>query len=295
VFSRDSDESPAEKTDQLPLCSDYDEPLLPYLVDDECFFLGWGPGVSVESGEYDGRKALVLRSEQIFPAGPDEEDGIVVYDSRVYIDPDTFVLVGTLVEGNFEGSSFDEFDAAYELEFVPRASLDSDFFEPSSIGYVEPNAELQNLRGTLYWLGETLPASNGFSELTIDDVWFPERAPVSDHYVGIIYYEPDVALHEYDVAKMDSDSIRYWRDVSLFRGECLAETVEVNLGDARGIIWGKARKANGGGTCGPATHYEGRAFFEETIVTIITSENTGAEFDSVEGMEHVIRGLKPRE
>ena len=94
---------------------------------------------------------------------------------------------------------------------------------------------------------------------------------------------------------MDSASMRYWQNFDLILDECLAETVEVDLGDARGVIWGKAREANEDGTCGPATHYEARVFFEETIVTIITSENTGAEFDSVDGMERIIRGLKRRE
>jgi hypothetical protein len=292
VFRRDSDDKPAEKTDYSPLCFEYGEPLLAYLVDEECFFLGLGPDLSVDTGEYADKNALVLRSRQLFPAGPDEDDGLIEYDSRAFVDPDTFVILGTSVQGSFEGQLIgaESIEAAYELEFVSRASLDAGFFEPSSIGYVEPNTEADALLGALYWLGETLAGSGGFSDLRLDDIWSPTRAVAAGEYIGIVYYESDVALHEYDVSKMDDASLRYWQNPSF--GGCLAETVEVDLADGRGVIWGKGRESNG--TCGPATHYEARVFFEETIVSIITSENTGAEFDSVAGMEHVMRALKRR-
>jgi len=296
-FRRYLDEDRVEKSDPSPLCSTYSESLLSYLIDTECFFFFAGPGLSVKAGEHDGRPAVVLRSQRPFPAGPDEEDGIVEYDVRVYIDPETFLLLAAVGEGTFEGHSLptEEFAAMYEVDFVPLDLLASDFFDPSSIGYVEAITRLDGLQGTLYWLGETLPATGGLSELRIDDVWSPERAVQPGDYIGIIYYEPDVALHEYDVAKMDGDGRKYWQDFFLILDECLAETVEIDLGGARGVIWGKSNKENEDGTCGPPTHYEARVFFDETIVTIITSENTGAEFDSVEGMEHVIRALKRRE
>ena len=290
------DDDVAEKADHSPLCSEYyDEPLLPYLIDDECFFLGWGPAVSVEAGEYNGGQAIVLRTEQLFPYGPDEEDGIVEFDTRVYFDPDTFVLLGVTNEGALEGHALpnEKFAADFELEFIPLSSLPPDFFDPASIGYVQPVRELDDLAGTLYWLGEILPAENGFSELRLDDAWAPGPSLQPTEYIGIIYYEPDVALHEYAMAKIED--MHYWEDIGLILDECLAETVEVDLADARGIIWGKARERNDDGSCGPATHYEARVFFDETMVTIITPENTAAEFDSLEGMEHVIRALKRRE
>jgi hypothetical protein len=295
-FRRDSDDDRAEKSELSEFCSGYTETLLSYLIDIECVFFSSGPGLSVEAAEYDSRPAVVLRSQRLFPYGPDEEDGIVEFDARLYVDPDTFAPLGASIEGTLESHALrnEKVAATYELDFIPLGSLASDFFEPSSIGYVEPIAELDGLKGTLYWLGENLPASDGFSELRIDDVWSPERSVEPGEYIGIIYYEPDVTLHEYDVAKMDNDSMRYWQDVFLILDECLAETLEVDLGGAHGVIWGTSRKESEDGTCGPATHYEARVFFEETIVTIITSENTGAEFDSADGMERIMRGLKRR-
>jgi hypothetical protein len=159
---------------------------------------------------------------------------------------------------------------------------------------MQPVAEIDELEGTLYWLGETLPASDGFSELTIDDVWSPERAVEPGDYIGIVYYEPDVALHEYDAANMSQEARDYFEDLFLVLDECIAETIEVDLGHGRGVIWGKGREGEDG-ACGTTTHYEARAFFEETIVSVFTSENTGAEFDSAEGLERIIRGLKRRD
>jgi hypothetical protein len=188
----------------------------------------------------------------------------------------------------------EKFAVAYEVDFVPFSSLASDFFEPSSIGYVEPIAELDEVEGSFYWLGESLPAGDGFSELRIDDAWEPGANLRPTDYIGIIYYEPDVALHEYDAANMSQEARDYFEELFLVLDECIAETIEVDLGHGRGVIWGEGREA-ADGTCGPATHYVGRAFFEETMVTVITSENTGAEFDSAEGMERVLRGLKRRD
>jgi hypothetical protein len=297
IFRRYRDDETAEKSDLSPLCSEYSDPLLPYLIDDECFFLGWGPTASIGAGEYSSEPAVVLRTQQLFPYGPDEEDGIVEYDTRVYVDPDTFVLRGMTNEGTLEGHALpnERFAEDFELDFVPLSSLAQDFFDPASIGYVQPVSELDELEGTPYWLGETLPESDGFAKLRFDDVWSPERAVDPGSYIGIVYYQPDVALHEYAVERFGKDEMRYWQEIDLILSECLAETVEIELEGAHAIIWGKAREENNDGTCGPATHYEARVFFEETMVTVITSENTGAEFDSLEGMEHVIRGLKPRE
>jgi hypothetical protein len=294
VFRRHSDDDRAEKNDHSPICSEYGEPLLPYLVDDECFFLGWGSDVSVESGEYNGRQAVVLRTQQLFPYGPDEEDGIVEYDTRVYFDGDTFVLLGVTNTGTLEGQSLpnEKFSVAYDVDFVALDSLEPDFFDPASIGYVQPVDQLDDLEGTLYWLGETLPASDGFSELGLDGVWMPQEPIEPGGYIGIVHYKPDVDLHEYTMP--GPEDMHYWLSPPR-SGACLSETVEIEVGSARAIIWGTSREENDDGSCGPATHYEARVFFEETMVTVITSENTGAEFDSLEGMEHVIRNLKRRE
>ncbi len=132
------------------------------------------PGVAlgrVEADvEYEGQAAValvyeerVVQDESLFPQEP------YTVITSFYVDREGFLPLAWVTEFRADtGEVLSTLIASYENDFVPLASLPSDFFDPASIGYVveveeDPAAPLDdpNLGVTVYWLGrEFLPPGN---------------------------------------------------------------------------------------------------------------------------------------
>lgn len=259
--------------------------------DSDCLFFNGGFQTSVDpTADLSGKDVLTLQATGGV-AGPDE--GVfseIAY--RLLVDPNTFfplaasVSVDSSIGGNRQR---EQVDVSFALEFVPLETLASGFFDPASIGYVQPVLKLNDLEGVIYWLGEELPAADGYPALTLDSVWNPERAVEPGAYIGILDYDPDLALHEYVSGNLD-----FWREPQL-AGDCLVETVNLDLDGVPAVIWGETFKTDDSSCGSVATHWEARVFFPETIVSAFTSENTEAPLDSREALEYVIRHLTRQE
>jgi hypothetical protein len=187
---------------------------------------------------------------------------------------------------------------------VPRDSLASDFFDPAAVGYAEADleAELDALDGEVYWLGQDFSGSTSLPSLTFDHVWSPaqlvEELRQDSSYVVILRYREaenpfsdSVALHQH---RRDPDIEEYFGRSTKVPGRCTSDMRRITLPDGYALIFGEARIADGG-VCPAATHYEASAFVGDTIVSVIVSANTGHPFDSAEGMEHLLRGLRLRD
>ena len=87
----------------------------------------------VEWEEYDGQLTLVLITDGT-SRGSDE---VSTFVRRTYLNPATFLPLYSISEGIYDkGTQYPEtIEASYTHEFIERGSLDSDFFELSSIGF----------------------------------------------------------------------------------------------------------------------------------------------------------------
>ena len=300
-----------DDVDRLPPldCLGDDLVALAALIDSECLFFGGFFTVSVDDGaEWDGAEAFAITSGGLIPGGPDEDD-LADVSYTLYVDRASYLPAAAVAEFRYvhqQPQVIARVEVTFEVEFVSGNSLGSDFFDPASLGYIESDflRELDELDGQVYWIGENFPAGDSFPGQILDGTWSPaqlsEELRDESSYIGKIYYRPaddefgggwfgdGVDLHLYAVHASDSSF-----KPSLPPGKCIAETHDITLPEGRALIWGTARGPEG--ACPPATHFQGRAFFETTTVSIIVSENTGHPLDSAEGMEHVLRGLRLRE
>ena len=95
--------------------------------------------ISVETVQYEGAAAVLLTNKVAWHGSDETFDGI----RRLYLDAETFLPIALHFDGTMD---YGEVSAVrgggrYENDFLPLDSLPADFFDPASIGYVEPDAE----------------------------------------------------------------------------------------------------------------------------------------------------------
>lgn len=89
------------------------------------------------SERYGGRQAIVIVTEGT-SRGEDER---LDFTDRLYVDARTWLPLAIETTGTFDYGPRASYKARdlFEHEFVAADSLAADFFEPASIGYVEPD------------------------------------------------------------------------------------------------------------------------------------------------------------
>lgn len=98
----------------------------------------WGE-TSVEAVQYEGVAAVVLATKVVW-SGSDETFDVT---RRLYLDAETFLPIALHFDGTVDFGEVSTLRGrwTYENDFLPLDSLPDDFFDPASIGYVEPDAE----------------------------------------------------------------------------------------------------------------------------------------------------------
>ncbi len=93
---------------------------------------------SVEAVQYEGVAAVELATEVAW-SGSDERFEVT---RRLYLDAVTFLPIALHFDGTVDYGAVMATSArwTYENDFLRRDSLEDDFFDPASIGYVEPVA-----------------------------------------------------------------------------------------------------------------------------------------------------------
>ncbi len=118
---------------------------------------------SVEAVQYEGVAAVVLATKVVW-SGSDETFDVT---RRLYLDAETFLPIALRFDGTVDYGEVAAMRGrwTYENEFLPLDSLPDDFFDPASIGYVEPEAvaplRKSSPRLTMYWLGKTSGGEGG--------------------------------------------------------------------------------------------------------------------------------------
>ena len=93
---------------------------------------------SVEAVQHEGVTAVLLATKVVW-SGSDETFDVT---RRLYLDAATFLPIAFHFDGTVD---YGEVAAVrgrwtYENDFLPLDSLSDDFFDPASIGYIEPDA-----------------------------------------------------------------------------------------------------------------------------------------------------------
>jgi hypothetical protein len=112
----------------------------------------------VESGEYAGDSAIILRTTGELPS----HDWTTTFETRLYVDPGTYLPLAA--DHEFSHPFPYRITYRYDIEFVERAVIAKDFFEPGSIDYVgQADVPADNLAREIngvriYWLGDQYDA-----------------------------------------------------------------------------------------------------------------------------------------
>jgi len=93
---------------------------------------------SVEAVQYEGVTAVLLATKVVW-SGSDETFDVT---RRLYLDAGTFLPIALHFDGTVDYGEVAAMRGrwTYENDFLPVDSLPDDFFDPASIGYVEPGA-----------------------------------------------------------------------------------------------------------------------------------------------------------
>jgi hypothetical protein len=117
----------------------------------------------VEEALYEGEPVIVLFTQGELPS----HDWTFAFENRLYIGASSYLPIAAereMTGGGDDGDLDISVIYRYDLEFVPRASLAADFFDPKSFGYFQHSPiPLENIVPqvdgmVVYWLGEQFDA-----------------------------------------------------------------------------------------------------------------------------------------
>lgn len=294
--------------------------------------VGVSPQVETEV-EYEGRSAVALVYQKRLEGtgeGVGREDRASLYVSRETFLPLAAVIEYRTPAGELRGRTI----TSYDVEFVPVDSLPPDFFEPASIGYVEkdPAAALNDpdLGVTVYWLGRRFDPGSGLPPLVLDDALAtttPGSGPGSrakiDYRGGVVLllWRPEdwARFAQTPLGRLEWDSpCARTREIALPRGRAvifmtyeperrppLATPVAVRPGETP-PPWPtptpvpfSALFPNGCPTGRDFDRFLAHVYFEDAVVTVnipfcFACVGGFGPYDTLEGMEAVVTGLRPR-
>jgi len=247
---------------------------------------------SVESGEYDGRTAIVLVTEGELPS----HDWTSPFENRLYIDPSSNLPVAADMRTSLPGDSTElnyRVQSRYDIELLDPSSLPGDFFEPSSIGYVERDprgdltATIDGMR--VYWLGERYtPAASGAPLAlqlgTSSPGRFPPgyRATLTYGLADDPYGPPVISLQEFPVdawSQLRPDSGGHmWNSAGAAR-----EEIEIPYGRATLFRLPSSYE-----------RYLAHVYFESTVI-LLGEHDEPSPYASREAFVELIKALRPYE
>jgi hypothetical protein len=265
----------------------------------------------------------VLHATENPRATLEEGEVSLVYSSTMYFDEETFLPIVYLAQAEVSDGSTQAYRTVmrFHNEFAPAESLPSDFFEPSPTGYVyhNPAEPLDQLDPSLttYWLGDRFPGSPALPGLALDSVYIPQEWGWPD-YEAILRYRladkqfgPEVlTLQQWRLEDWQTAS-EQWRGAAWWDSPCV-ESREEALGEGYAVVLmgyenQPLPEPFGAGqpieemVCpsGPFDRFGAHAYLGSTVV-VVDAPGVGGRhpaespYDSLEGMQTVLRGLRAR-
>ena len=266
---------------------------------------------TLELGEYRGRKVVILVTSGT-RHGSDETD---TFTERLYLDRRTLLPIA--MEMDYERDSGEITHGTglltFKNDFVAAESLPDDFFDPASIGYVEkdPEAPLNSdLSVTVYWLGRDFAGSGSLPPLTLRNVTIPQYG--GSEYKAALDYRLGTEEFGYPVLTIEEWPAANWGNIGGLSDPC-GEQRELDFPAGHATIFfrfdgdTKSKQpttADGQHACplSPYNDFLAVAYVGSTVVFVHAPTTIGSEkervanpYDTLEGMEAVVRALQPRQ
>ncbi len=271
---------------------------------------------TVETGQIAGKPSLVLVTSGT-TRGSDER---ITFTDRLHLDPNTYLPIALERDGTIDyGETTPERGKrVFTNEFVPADSVANDFFDPVSIGYVEHDPADQ-LRETnwgfpVYWLGKHVDGTGDLPPLILRPVEVPNypgpgyRFNLNYHGATDPYGPPVLTIEEWSIADWKANDAKGRTKMPPRWETPCWEREELELPDGRATIYsgytletlhtpppdGSFSEPN----CPDQPHDQFNAQVE-LGPTFLFIEAPGASgvvrspYDSREGMEAIVRALRP--
>jgi hypothetical protein len=291
--------------------------------------LGGDFTIEVRRGSYAKRPAIIV----VGVGRQSREIGTSTTSARLYMDGETYLPVAHEGEGDFDYGRQGQgnWRYTYENEFVPTGSLPEDFFQPASIGYVEPDPEAPlvdaDLGMTVYWLGTSSEGDDDLPPLALDGarVADPERGPgyslTLDYRLGEDEFGPAVVtLEEWHLSEWNAShtgvmqvdpsgppvKVGNWWERPCWENknvELPAGRAVIVLGFENDTMDKQPTTAAGDRVCPSSPHdrFWALVYLGSTVIKVDAPATTGYQgeysespYDSLEGMEAIARALQPR-
>ena len=248
------------------------------------------------------------------------------FETGIYLDEATFLplaITAHRVELGERGQSFD-LTMRFDSEFVPTDSLPPDFFDPASIGYVyqDPAEPLGKLDPslTVYWLGREFPGQGQLPRLALSQVESPKQRSWPS-YEAILHYRlpdepfgpPSLSLQEWRLEEWQA-FLAQARGGNWWDSPCVQREQQAIEGGSAAIFKGynemplplpvpsgtPVLPENVTRPATPPDRFIAHAYLPSTFILVDAPGVAGphpaeSPYNSLEGMEAVLRGLRPRE
>lgn len=262
---------------------------------------------SVESPlTFDERRAVALvTSGSARGAGE-----VQTFVDHLYLDAETYLPIALTTDGTIDGAVSEQLhtDARFENNFIPKAALAVDFFDPGSIGYVErqaPALPAQSSAGVaIVWPGQMFAPGDTLSSLSLR-----AAKATASNAVGLLGYRayleygpsadefalPQITLREWRREEWDAAGIS--TTAAWTSGACVRR-IDIVLADGRAIIfsgYGPAASATmASAAADPCRNNEPDRFIAEVhvgdTVVLIDASNESA-YNGVSGLTAIARLL----
>jgi hypothetical protein len=269
---------------------------------------------TVETGRYEDKAAIVVVTTGT-SYGSDET---FTFTHRLYLDSETLLPIAYQSEGTADyGEVYPTHSLShFRNDFLPVNTLPQDFFDPASTGYVERDPEeplrTQEPGITVYWLGRHYAGSDGLPPLSLAIAYVPEGRLPAPYYRAVLDYRvtdeefgpPALELQEWDAAEWDaflaqSGGGNWWNRPCVDGKETILPngraTIFMSFNDLSGAA------LNGEVVCPDRPHdrFTAHAYIGSTVVAVKPLTSSSGEdrnpYDSLPGIEAVVRALQPRE
>ncbi len=275
----------------------------------------------IEKGTYEGRPLLVLIKTGTLSSSDTNEE----FTERMYLDPQSLLPMASEREGTLDYGERVPLRArtTYEHQFVEEGSLPEDFFKPSSIGH-DPRAGLEELERVsegmeVYWLGERLEGRGELPPLAFGSVE-NEYGKSGPGYEFILVYGPTEDRHSPVGVGLEEWRAGDWERARVsgpWDSPCSSKR-DIELRGGRAVIYGYYQDEMVAGTpvpagaveepgstiqpapdCPgePANQFLAHVYLGETFIQIHTysDDEQPNPYNSVEGMEYIVRSLRPQD
>jgi hypothetical protein len=239
---------------------------------------------TVMQGRLGDADSVVLVTEGTSP----DEDAQNPFRVRLFVDASTWLPLAAEQDATYGGSTF-TYVTAYETDFIARSGLAADFFEPASIGYVEPDPEAGLNTGNpgvpVYWLGRTFSGGGSLPNLALQSGGVTHRDPrLPPLYRVTLNYGDESVKHGPPLIGLQIFAAADWTSPSGVWDGAPSETID--LVDGHGMLFRIPASWSG-------ERYVAQVFLPDVVI-VVTDFDAPSAYNTRAGFTAVVKGLTLR-